>query len=73
MMILIKNIYNNLLKGINHLKKYNLIYISMDKIDETLIKHKISPSERTRIWKLNNKQKVSEQYKRRYIKKKRSN
>ena len=72
-MILIKNIYNNLLKGINHLKKYNLIYISMDKIDETLIKHKISPSERTRIWKLNNKQKVSEQYKRRYIKKKRSN
>lgn len=42
----------------------------MDKIDETLIKHKITPSERTRIWKLNNKEKLSQQYKRRYIKKK---
>jgi NAD kinase len=34
----------------------------MDKIDETLIiKHKLTPSERTRIWKQNNKQKVKEQ------------
>jgi len=34
----------------------------MDKNDEPLIiKHKLTPSERTRIWKLNNKEKVKQQ------------